>query len=162
MWCQKLFQTLHSIWNHGPQLENLMITVVPHIPKLQAILSHNYEDTLIKTWKLIWIFQLKLHVSDSVSEFQLLMLPVNGPMKVMFFYRTEHHFVGFDRKSDANRTVWFLLKVYIYYCYSFHVVYGRVNNVFSFLGEVVPPCYHTLVVEICPAIYSCFLFVHCR
>ena len=39
-------ETQHSLWNHGPQFENLMFTVV-------SILSHNYEDEIIKTFKTI-------------------------------------------------------------------------------------------------------------
>ena len=65
----KLNETRHSLWNLRPQFENLMFTVVIISPKLEAILSHNYEDKIIKTCKIKGISQHKLHKSDSVSAF---------------------------------------------------------------------------------------------
>ena len=79
-----LNESHHFQWNQGPLLENLMLLFIIFF-KLQAIISHNYEENNIKTCKIIWICQHMLHVLGFVSAFQRLMLLDNGPVKVRVF-----------------------------------------------------------------------------
>ena len=71
MWCQNWLKLSIPYGPWTPVWEP-HVTVVNFF--LQITNNHIYDDTSIKTCKIIWIFQHKLYVSDYVSEFQLLML----------------------------------------------------------------------------------------